>query len=295
MKLNSLKNLVGLLLFGLMFFSCFSNEKRQTEVTKLIDGYRYKYTLTSSIFLIRVEISEKIFELNVLKHEGACFKTFGFKDDMIECTQKAKQVKKVIKKVYKEWPKKKKKPNIPVINAKGKNYDKMKNLKKKTSQSIPRRIPMNNGKWTGKRGNSKWVPDKDYIPGGNKPYANPKNKTWGQIMKENKIDGIDFKDGIPDFDKVSKMETKIDYNKIPAKAKEKLLQDKPNRDELHEYFYEKLAKEKNMTVDEIKRFKESKNLVPHETVDGRIQLIPREIHDNIVHEGGVALFRNQLK
>jgi hypothetical protein len=50
-----------------------------------------------------------------------------------------------------------------------------------------------------------------------------------------------------------------------------------------------------MTVDEIKRFKESKNLVPHETTDGRIQLIPREIHDNIVHEGGVSLFRNQLK
>ena len=91
------------------------------------------------------------------------------------------------------------------------------------------------------------------------------------------------------------METKIDYNKIPPKAKEKLLKDKPNRDELHEYFYEKLAKEKNMTVGEIKRFKESKNLVPHETTDGRIQLIPREIHDNIVHEGGVALFRNQLK
>ena len=37
--------------------------------------------------------------------------------------------------------------------------------------------------------------------------------------------------------------------------------------------------------------KEKLNLVPHETSDGRVLLVPREIHDNIIHEGGVALFR----
>lgn len=165
--------------------------------------------------------------------------------------------------------------------------------KKGLKNTVKYRLPKSNGKWVGEVGNSKWVPDKRYVPP-HKTYNNLKNKSWGQIMKENNIDGINFKDGVPDFDNVSKMETKIDYNNIPKEAKKKLLQEKPNRDALHEYFYEKLAKENNMTVQEIKSFKETKNLVPHETIDGRIQLIPREIHDNVVHEGGVALFRNQL-
>lgn len=166
-----------------------------------------------------------------------------------------------------------------------------KQVAKKASKKIFK-TPINNGKWVGDRGNSKWIPDKDYIPGGGKHYANLKNKTWGQILKENNIDGIDFKNGVPDFDKISKMESKIDYSKIPDKAKNQLLKEKPQRTALHDYFYEKLAKEKNMTVEEIHRFKDKNNLVPHETIDGRIQLVPREIHDNLTHEGGVALFRD---
>ena len=144
------------------------------------------------------------------------------------------------------------------------------------------------------------MPDADKFGDvGSNTYLNTYKKTNVNLpnmisLRLNNIDGINFKDGVPDFDNVSKMETKIDYNNIPKEAKKKLLQEKPNRDALHEYFYEKLAKENNMTVQEIKSFKESKNLVPHETIDGRIQLIPREIHDNVVHEGGVALFRNQL-
>lgn len=167
----------------------------------------------------------------------------------------------------------------------------VKQVAKKVSKKIFK-TPINNGKWVGDRGNSKWIPDKDYIPGGGKHYANLKNKTWGQILKENNIDGIDFKNGVPDFDKISKMESKIDYSKIPDKAKKQLLKEKPQRTALHDYFYEKLAKEKNMTVEEIHRFKDKNNLVPHETIDGRIQLVPREIHDNLTHEGGVALFRD---
>ena len=166
-----------------------------------------------------------------------------------------------------------------------------KQVAKKASKKIFK-TPISNGKWVGDRGNSKWIPDKDYIPGGGKHYANLKNKTWGQILKENNIDGIDFKNGVPDFDKISKMESKIDYSKIPDKAKKQLLKEKPQRTALHDYFYEKLAKEKNMTVEEIYRFKDKNNLVPHETIDGRIQLVPREIHDNLTHEGGVALFRD---
>lgn len=292
MKLRNLKNVVILFLVGFVF-SCTTNNAKCAEYVSIIEYHNIESVL-NNIYISNngvTEILPRIFKFTSLDQNNLFY---NLSPSMK--TQKGKGIKKIIERLSKgdvvdNGLKKAKKTTIKSSkNA----YKKMKKLSKKTPKK-KYRTPVNNGKWLGDRGNSKWIPDKNYIPGGGKPYANPKNKTWEQIMKENKIDGIDFKDGIPNFDKVSKMETKIDYKKIPTRAKDKLLQDKPNRDELHEYFYKKLAKEKNMTVEEIKRFKESKNLVPHETTDGRIQLIPREIHDNIVHEGGVSLFRNQLK
>ncbi|MDF1875979.1 hypothetical protein JHD48_09550, partial [Sulfurimonas sp. SAG-AH-194-I05] len=60
-------------------------------------------------------------------------------------------------------------------------------------------IPQTDGTWSGKPGNSKWIPDRDVVP--KQPYGN--ERTWGEILDENNIDGIDFKDGEPDFSPVS--------------------------------------------------------------------------------------------
>ena len=45
-----------------------------------------------------------------------------------------------------------------------------------------------NGNDYGEKGNTKWIPDGKYIP--NK--YNPENKTWGEILKQYDIDGINF-------------------------------------------------------------------------------------------------------
>lgn len=75
-------------------------------------------------------------------------------------------------------------------------------------------------------------------------------------------------------------------------AKKQLLSTPANREQLHKEFYEKLAKENNCTIDEIIAFKESNNLVVHESPDCKtLLLLPREIHDNLPHTGGVEMFR----
>ena len=153
-------------------------------------------------------------------------------------------------------------------------------------------VPSRNGKWSGERGNSTWRPDRDYVPA-NKGYNNMKNKTWGQILDENGIDGITYVNGEPDFSAVAKMKTTLDFDTdISDKARAGLLNSKKDRAQLHEEFYEKLARENGMTVDEVKAFKEANNLVVHECSDCKtLMLVPREIHDNVSHPGGVDMFR----
>lgn len=153
-----------------------------------------------------------------------------------------------------------------------------------------RRIPKNEGHWTGEPGNSKWIPAPNYHPHKG-IYSNMDDKTWEQILKENNIDGIDFKNGEPNFNNVAKYETSVDYNSLSDKIKEQLLSEKRERSGLHDYVYDKIAKEQGLTREELIEIKERLNLVAHETSDGRVLLVPREIHDNIIHEGGVALFR----
>ncbi len=155
---------------------------------------------------------------------------------------------------------------------------------------LNRRIPKNEGHWTGEPGNSKWIPNPNHHPHKG-IYSNMNDKTWEQILKENNIDGINFKNGEPNFDNLAKYETNVDYNSLSDKIKEQLLSEKRERSGLHDYVYDKIAREQGITRERLIEIKEKLNLVPHETSDGRVLLVPREIHDNIIHEGGVALFR----
>lgn len=152
--------------------------------------------------------------------------------------------------------------------------------------------PKTGGIWEGERGNSVFYPDRDVRPS-NKGYSNMENKTWGQILDENNIVGIKYINGEPDFSPIVKMQTTMDFeSEISEAAKKQLLSTPVNREQLHEEFYVKLAKENNCTVDEIISFKESNNLVVHESPDCKtLLLLPREIHDNLPHTGGVDMFR----
>lgn len=152
--------------------------------------------------------------------------------------------------------------------------------------------PKSGGAWDGERGNSVFHPDRDIRPK-DKGYSNMENKTWGQILDENNIDGIRYIDGEPDFSPIAKMQTTMDFEtEISDLAKKQLLSTPANREQLHKEFYEKLAKENNCSINEIIAFKESNNLVVHESPDCKtLLLLPREIHDNLLHTGGVEMFR----
>ena len=153
-------------------------------------------------------------------------------------------------------------------------------------------IPKENGIWSGKPGSSTFHPDRTFHPK-NKQYNNLHDKSWGQILDENSTKGIRFKDGEPDFTPIAKMKATLDFDKdISETARAQILSEKKNRQQLHIEFYNKLAKEQKCSVQQIISFKEKNNLVVHECSDCKtLLLIPREIHDNIAHTGGIEMFR----
>ena len=142
-------------------------------------------------------------------------------------------------------------------------------------------LPTNDGKWTGESGNSKWQPDPEYIP----KKSNPDNVSWEEILKKNKIDGIIFKDGEPDFSEISKGTVEIDdytssRSKNFAQADEKLAE-KWNK--------EKKDGKSDWTADDVSEYRHENNLTWHERKDMKtMDLVPSEVHNNISHSGGIS-------
>lgn len=144
-----------------------------------------------------------------------------------------------------------------------------------------RRIPKENGAWTGEPGNSKWVPDKDYIP---KVY-NPDEEKWRDILEKYRIDGIDFNDGEPDFSEVADATVEIDdfsdsRAKNFAQADEKLAEQ-----------WNKEAKDgrTDWTSDDVVDYREENSMTWHERSDMKtMDLVPSEVHNNVPHSGGIS-------
>lgn len=138
-------------------------------------------------------------------------------------------------------------------------------------------IEDNGGNWEGQRGNSKWIPKDDEIPAKN----NPENLTWGEIKKKHNIDGIDFKDGEPDFSEVSKATVEIDDFT-------------ENRNDNFYQADEKLAKEQGKTVSEVRAWRKENKYTWHECSDCKtMELVPSEVHGNVSHQGGISEIKNK--
>lgn len=132
------------------------------------------------------------------------------------------------------------------------------------------------GSWEGDRGNSKWIPDDDYTP----QKHNPENKTWGDIKSEYGIDGVDFKDGEPDFSEVSKGEVTLD-------------QKETDRGIVFNEADTKLAEQRGCEPWEVYKWRKENGYTWHETSDGlRAQKVPNIVHGNVSHAGGHS---NNLK
>jgi hypothetical protein len=150
-----------------------------------------------------------------------------------------------------------------------------------------KRIPTNNGHWDGEPGNSKWYPDPDVIP--QNRQTNPDNKSWETILKENNIDGITFKEGLPDFSEISEGTVKIEdfsdnrTNNF-AQADRKLAEK-----------WNKEGKEGGpWTQEKVEAYRKENNLTWHERSDMEtMDLVPSEVHGNIPHQGGIAAYKKE--
>lgn len=141
--------------------------------------------------------------------------------------------------------------------------------------------PENNGHWEGERGNSKWVPDGDYVPPEQKPgkpYSNPDNLSWKEIMDKYGIDGINFKDGFPDFSEVSKGTVEIEGFETGGNSEKYRNFKKADA---------ALAEQKGCSPAEVEKWRKEHNYTWHECEDKKTMMkVPNEVHANVKHDGG---------
>ena len=138
-------------------------------------------------------------------------------------------------------------------------------------------IEGNGGHWSGERGNSKWEPDNDTVPENDR--TNPERLAWKDILAKYDTDGVNFKDGKPDFSEFSKGNVKIDdFTK--------------ERDENFAQADEKLAEQKGCLPEEVEKWRKENKYTWHECEDcATMQKVPTEIHGNVSHHGGISEFK----
>lgn len=156
-------------------------------------------------------------------------------------------------------------------------------------------LPKDNGKWDGERGNSLWIPKQDYVPKGKGIYSynNMYGKTWKRILMENKCEeGIPFVNGEIDFGGAGVVKAEVTFPYGIGEYFDENEISRGNRYRLHEAAFNMVASLIGESVEDVRLWKEKSLLVWHECCDLRtMQLVPREIHDNIPHQGGIALLK----
>ena len=131
--------------------------------------------------------------------------------------------------------------------------------------------------WEGERGNSKWFPNRDEIP--KNPLTNPDGLTWGQILDKYGIDGIEFKNGEPDFSPVAKGTVEIDH----------FTDNRYGKGGNFDQACERLAEQRGCTKEEVKVWMKENKYTWHERSDCKtMDKVPTEIHGNIRHSGGIS-------
>ena len=138
-------------------------------------------------------------------------------------------------------------------------------------------IEGNGGHWEGERGNSKWFPNRDEIP--KNPLTNPDGLTWGQILDKYGIDGIEFKNGEPDFSPVAKGTVEIDH----------FTDNRYGKGGNFDQACERLAEQRGCTKEEVKVWMKENKYTWQERSDCKtMDKVPTEIHGNIRHSGGIS-------
>ncbi|HIP11745.1 MAG TPA: hypothetical protein EYG73_03400 [Arcobacter sp.] len=149
-------------------------------------------------------------------------------------------------------------------------------------------IPQTNGTWSGDPGNSTFKPDRDTVP--KQPYGN--KRTWGEILDEYNIDGIEFKDGEPDFKAISK--GSVEINDFTTQRDDNFYQADQNLSD--QWNQESKTGKSNWSILDVKQYRKEKKLTWHERNDMKsMDLVPQEVHGNIPHSGGISKAKKKLQ
>lgn len=139
--------------------------------------------------------------------------------------------------------------------------------------------PIENGSWEGERGDSKWKPDPEYVP----QKRNPEGKSWEEIMKEHKIDGVEYKNGEPDFKDVSKGKVEIESYTS-------------DRDDNFDKADIEMAKKKGCDPEDVAKWRKENGYTWHERGDMRtMEKVPSIVHNNVSHRGGISAAKAEGK
>lgn len=158
---------------------------------------------------------------------------------------------------------------------------KLEPVKNDSAENYAKNCPIegNDGHWEGERGNSKWIPDGEYVP----QKSNPDNKTWKNILDDRNIDGLNFKEGNPDFSEISKGNVEIDG--FSDKRSDNF--DKADME---------LAKQRGCDPEDVKAWRTDPEhkYTWHECPDMKtMQKVPSDVHNNISHRGGISAKKAQ--
>lgn len=145
------------------------------------------------------------------------------------------------------------------------------------------KTPLNseNGTWAGDRGESK------YIPSGN----TPESKLAKDKLAEYGLDGIEYKDGLPDFSKCSEASVQIDgmSSKRPLNFSKADIKTAEMWNEI------KKDGRNDWTDKAVEKYRQEKHLIWHENADKKtMHLVSGDIHPDgegrgiFTHSGGVA-------
>lgn len=178
-------------------------------------------------------------------------------------------------------------------NGKAQDFEHKSAIEKETAREESHlNCPRENGHWEDgeeSRGESKWIPDRNYIPPDNGKGNNPEGKSMGEIMDEHDIDGITYKDGEPDFSEVRHGE--------PVQIEEFSDNRAKNFNKADIEYSERHNKENPddpMTPGDVKAYRQENQLTWHEQRDcSTMEMVPREIHGNFSHRGGVSESKNR--
>ena len=135
-----------------------------------------------------------------------------------------------------------------------------------------RQTPINNGEWSGDRGNSTWKPETEDV---------------AEQLRQHGVDGIDYRDGFPDFSPVSAYEhqlpEELHESKDPAQFND-------CNNALSNHLENNPEFARNFDDDQLEAIRSGEKpsgfTWHHDVEPGNMQLVPSRIHQNCGHYGG---------